>query len=48
MAQGSGRTTGFAGFAEQCMSEYDLAGCKAPDLIAADDVSLFLKKRREK
>ena len=27
------------------MAEYDLDGWKAPDLINADDVSLFLKKR---
>jgi 4-hydroxyphenylacetate 3-monooxygenase len=45
MAQGSGRTTEFTGFAERCMAEYDLDGWKAPDLITPDDVSLFLKHR---
>ncbi len=44
--RGSGRTTEFTGFAEPCMAEYDLDGCKAPDLITPDDVSLFLKKPR--
>ena len=44
MAQGSGRTGEFTGFAERCMVEYDLDGWKASDLINADDVSLFLKK----
>jgi 4-hydroxyphenylacetate 3-monooxygenase len=46
MAQGSGRTAEFTGFAEQCMAEYDLDGWTAPDLITPDDVSLFLKKGR--
>ena len=45
-AQGSGRTADFTDFAERCMAEYDLDGWKAPDLINADDVSLFLKKNR--
>jgi 4-hydroxyphenylacetate 3-monooxygenase len=47
MAQGSGRTTEFTGFAEQCMAEYDLDGWRTPDLITPDDVNLFLKNRRE-
>src|SRR5262249_34425213 len=46
MAQGSGRTAEFTGFAEQCMAEYDLGGWKTPDLINPDDVNLFLKRDR--
>jgi len=45
MAQASGNTQRFKGFAEQCMAEYDLDGWTVPDLITPDDVNLFLKKR---
>jgi hypothetical protein len=38
MAQGSGRTAEFTGFAEPCMAEYNLEGWTASE-------SLFLKKR---
>ncbi|GAA4371344.1 4-hydroxyphenylacetate 3-hydroxylase family protein [Paeniglutamicibacter cryotolerans] len=43
-AQAQGTTDMMKGFAEQCMSEYDLDGWTAPDLINNDDVSIFLKK----
>ncbi len=46
MAQASGDAARFRAFAEACMSEYDLDGWKAPDLISPADVSLFLKKPR--
>jgi 4-hydroxyphenylacetate 3-monooxygenase len=46
MAQGSGRTAEFTGFAERCMAEYDLEGWKTPDLVNPDDVNLFLKRDR--
>jgi len=46
MAQASGQTQKFRGFAEQCMAEYDLDGWTVPDLITPDDVNLFLKKPR--
>ena len=45
LAQASGQTERFKGFAEQCMAEYDLDGWTASDLITPDDVNLFLKKR---
>ena len=38
-ATGSGQTDRYKGFAEQCMSEYDLDGWTVPDLINPDDVS---------
>ena len=44
MAQGSGRTTEFTGFAERCMAEYDLDGWTVPDLITPHDVNLFMRK----
>ncbi|VXC48826.1 4-nitrophenol 2-monooxygenase, oxygenase component [Arthrobacter sp. 9AX] len=43
-AQAQGTTTMMTGFADQCMSEYDLDGWTVPDLINNDDVSLFLKR----
>ncbi|MET0487207.1 MAG: 4-hydroxyphenylacetate 3-hydroxylase N-terminal domain-containing protein [Candidatus Rokuibacteriota bacterium] len=46
MTQTSGLAARFKDFAAQCLAEYDLEGWKAPDLIAADDVSLFGKKPR--
>src|SRR5947199_169656 len=46
MAQASGQTQKFRGFAEQCMAEYDLDGWTVPDLITPNDVNLFLKKPR--
>ena len=45
-AEAQGTTGAMRGLAEQCLAEYDLEGWKAPDLIAADDVSLFGKKPR--
>ncbi len=46
MAQASGQTQRFRGFAEQCMAEYDLEGWTAPDLITPEDVNLFLRRPR--
>ena len=37
--QGTGQTESYKGFAERCMSEYDLDGWTVPDLINPDDVS---------
>ncbi|HTW74352.1 MAG TPA: 4-hydroxyphenylacetate 3-hydroxylase N-terminal domain-containing protein [Steroidobacteraceae bacterium] len=42
-AEMMGQTAGYKGFAEQCMSEYDLDGWTVPDLINPDDVSAVLK-----
>jgi len=44
MANASGASQRFRGFAEQCMAEYDLDGWAVPDLITPDDINLFLKK----
>ena len=33
--------SGIKGFVDKCMSEYDLDGWTAPDLINPDDVSVF-------
>ncbi len=41
MAKGDGTVDRIKGFVEQCMSEYDLDGWTAPDLIDPDDVSVF-------
>ncbi|PYM67322.1 MAG: Pyoverdin chromophore biosynthetic protein pvcC, partial [Candidatus Rokuibacteriota bacterium] len=46
MAQASGQTRKFRGFAEQCMAEYDLDGWTVPDLITPEDVNLFLRRPR--
>jgi 4-hydroxyphenylacetate 3-monooxygenase len=43
-AQAQGTTDSMKGFADLCMSEYDLDGWTVPDLINNDDVSLFLKR----
>jgi 4-hydroxyphenylacetate 3-monooxygenase len=43
-AQAQGTTSMMTGFADQCMSEYDLDGWTVPDLINNDDVSIFLKR----
>jgi 4-hydroxyphenylacetate 3-monooxygenase len=42
LAQGT--TDMMTGFAETCMSEYDLDGWTAPDLVNNDDVSIFNRK----
>lgn len=46
LAQASGRTREWTGFAERCMAEYDLDGWTAPDLITPEDVNVFLRKPR--
>jgi len=44
-AMASGQAERFKSFAEQCMSEYDLDGWTAPDLINPDDVNVITKRR---
>jgi 4-hydroxyphenylacetate 3-monooxygenase len=39
VAEHMGRAVQDAGFAEQCMAEYDLNGWTAPDLINPDDIT---------
>src|SRR6187399_2155799 len=41
----TGATAKYKGFAEQCMAEYDLTGWTVPDLINPNDVSAVLNKR---
>lgn len=38
--QGSGQDVALKGFAEQCMSEYDVNGWTRPDLISNDDLEI--------
>jgi 4-hydroxyphenylacetate 3-monooxygenase len=40
---GNGNAAKFKGFAEECMSEYDLFGWTVPDLINPDDYSVHRK-----
>jgi len=39
-----GQSAKYKGFAEQCMSEYDLDGWTVPDLFNPDDISVIMKK----
>jgi 4-hydroxyphenylacetate 3-monooxygenase len=39
-----GQSAKYKDFAERCMSEYNLDGWTAPDLINNDDVSVFQLK----
>jgi 4-hydroxyphenylacetate 3-monooxygenase len=45
VADVTGASKRYKGFAEQCMAEYDLDGWTVPDLINPDDVSSIMKKR---
>ena len=40
-AEMKGDADAFRGFADQCMSEYDLDGWTASDMISPDDVNFF-------
>ena len=44
VADVTGATKRYKGFAEQCMAEYNLDGWTAPDLVKNDDVSAIVKK----
>jgi 4-hydroxyphenylacetate 3-monooxygenase len=44
VAEVTGATKRYKGFAEQCMAEYNLDGWTAPDLVRSDDVSVIMKK----
>jgi 4-hydroxyphenylacetate 3-monooxygenase len=46
VADMTGATGRYKGFAEKCMAEYDLNGWTAPDLINPDDISVVLKNRQ--
>ena len=43
VAEVTGATARYKGFAEQCMAEYDLDGWTVPDLINPDDVSVIMR-----
>ena len=43
VADVTGATKRYKGFAEQCMAEYNLDGWTAPDLVRSDDVSVIMK-----
>ncbi len=44
VANVTGATKRYMGFAEQCMAEYDIDGWKVPDLVSNQDVSAIMKK----
>jgi 4-hydroxyphenylacetate 3-monooxygenase len=41
-----GQSAKYKGFAEQCMSEYDLDGWTVPDLINSDDINLITNRSK--
>jgi 4-hydroxyphenylacetate 3-monooxygenase len=45
VADVTGASARYKGFAEQCMAEYDLNGWTVPDLINPHDVSAIMKKK---
>ena len=44
VAEVTGATKRYKGFAEQCMAEYNVDGWTVPDMIGSDDVSVIMKK----
>jgi 4-hydroxyphenylacetate 3-monooxygenase len=46
VAELTGASAKYKGFAEQCMAEYDLNGWTVPDLINPNDVSAVIKKHQ--
>jgi 4-hydroxyphenylacetate 3-monooxygenase len=44
VADATGQSKKYKGFAEQCMAEYDLDGWTASDMINPDDVTVLMKK----
>ena len=44
VADMTGQSAKYKGFAEQCMAEYDLDGWTVPDLINPDDINLVMKR----
>jgi 4-hydroxyphenylacetate 3-monooxygenase len=43
-ATATGAADRYKAFADECLSEYDIDGWKAPDLINPDDVNVIMKK----
>jgi 4-hydroxyphenylacetate 3-monooxygenase len=46
-ADNMGQSAKYKGFAEKCMSEYDLDGWTVPDLINPDDINIIMKNARK-
>ena len=46
VAEVTGATKRYKGFAEQCMAEYDLDGWTVPDLINPDDINVITRRLR--
>jgi len=44
VANVTGASKRYMGFAEKCMEEYDIDGWKVPDLVSNADVSAIMKK----
>jgi 4-hydroxyphenylacetate 3-monooxygenase len=44
VADVTGASKRYKGFAEQCMAEYNLDGWTSPDMVRSDDVSAIIKK----
>jgi 4-hydroxyphenylacetate 3-monooxygenase len=43
VAEATGATARYKGFAEDCMAEYNLDGWTAPDMVGSEDVSAIMK-----
>jgi 4-hydroxyphenylacetate 3-monooxygenase len=44
VAEVTGASARYKGFAEQCMAEYDLDGWTVPDLVSSSDVNLLSRR----
>ena len=44
VAEVTGATKRYKGFAEQCMAEYNIDGWTVPDMLGSDDISVIRKK----
>ena len=44
VADRTGASQRYKGFAEQCMAEYNLDGWTSPDLVSNADVSAIIKR----
>jgi 4-hydroxyphenylacetate 3-monooxygenase len=44
VAEATGASARYKGFAEQCMAEYDLSGWTVPDLVSSSDVNVLSRR----
>jgi 4-hydroxyphenylacetate 3-monooxygenase len=44
VAEATGASARYKGFAEQCMAEYDLSGWTVPDLVSSGDVNVLARR----